>query len=235
MKKLFGYFLSFTLMINLAILLIFNIFSLSISKPTLLYYLNNSNYYDKVKIEIDNKIKDYVYEEDLKKDYSQYFSKTIIKNDINKLLNNGNINHIENLKEIVSIYTSDKEIIDSYSSNINNIYIENLFPISTYNYLQNFSFKIDKILIIDILLLISIILTITYLFLLKYEEFYIKNSFMSLSFFLLFIHFFTKLIYYKVNINNIYLSFLLEMNLNIYLIIGLLIISIMLISKKTYN
>lgn len=232
MKNFFGYFLSFILMVFMAILLIFNIFSFSIRKTTTFYYLNHSDYYDKVKIKIENNIKDYVFEEKLRTDYINYFDNAIIKYDIYKLLNNKEINHIDNLKQITSKYTDDNQVIDNYSKNINNIYSNNLFPIKEYNFLYKFYIGIENILFINILLLTIILSTIMCLYLLKYEIFYIKSSFLSLSFLLLFLFIFMKFMLFKISLTNLYLKHILNLNINIYITISILIFLYLLLFKK---
>ena len=235
MKKVFGYILSFNLMIFIALLIMFNIFELSIKKSSTFNYLNKSKYYEVVKDRLNNELNNYVFEENLRNDCLNYFNNDLIRYDLYKELHNNTIDHKENIKSIVLNYTKEKDIIESYSNKINDIYNNSLFPIREYNILYRLYFGFEKILLVDIFLIILIFSSLMVLYLLNYSKEYIRISFLSIGTFFIITYIFSRFIFIRFSFLDIYFKHILSLNINIYLLIGLVIMLIFILKYKKGN
>ena len=145
MKDKISYVLSFAIMIVLFLLIIYVGFEISIRSSIVKHNLESINFYDKAYEKINNEIKNYVVNEDILKDYLDYINKDMIIKDIGILIDRKEIDHKEDFYKIISKYDSNKEICELYSSNINNIYKNNLFPSREFGIISIFKLRQDFI------------------------------------------------------------------------------------------
>ena len=235
MKRFISNILSFILMSLVIVFILFNILEFSIKKNTTIRYFNNSNYYNDVYICISNKLKDYILIDELSNDIVNILNINTIKKDIIDLFNNREINHDEDIKNIIMNYTEEVEIVDNYLVNINNIYKNNLFLINEFNMIYKLYLGIYYILFIDIIL-ITLICSITVILYLINNNFnYHKISILSVSIFLILIFIIIKLIfskfYYINNYYTYYIKHILNINLYMYVFISLILIVIFTINS----
>ena len=238
MKKIISYLLSFILFVLMLFIIVFNVLEFSISKEKTISYISNSNYLQKASLNIQNRLNEFIINEDLANNYIKYLNKDLMKKDIIRLINNEEINHNENLFELIKTYTDDKEIINSYTKQVSNIYKNNLFPIYEYKIINNYSFSIDKITLINAIIISIILILFTTLYLINKDFNYHKISLLSLSLLLILGSIFMKIIFHNFGyVNNYYTDYflsILNINIIIDIVIGL-VISIILIIKDKNN
>lgn len=150
MKKVINNIISFGVMCFLSFIIVFVSYQFNIRRSIILRRLENIDYYEKTYQNINTKIENFIINDEIKKDYKTFISKEIISNDIKRIVSgmygkNVNISRYDDFYNIIKKYSSDKDICSAYSKNINNIYVNNLFPKAEMNiitklYLGNESF-----------------------------------------------------------------------------------------------
>ncbi len=162
MKKIINYIITFIIMILLIILTIFTIYQKEISTNKFIKNLNKINYYQKSYSNILKEIDEYIINIDLKNDIINYYTQDKAKQDTIDIINNKNIDHYDNLKEIISKHTKDDNIINEYTNQINTKIINNLFMNEEYNYLTKTRLNTnDTLFIIFVIIIIITILLFT--------------------------------------------------------------------------
>ena len=235
MKKIFSNLVAFLLMGLLIIIIIFNVFEISIKKTN--NYLNKSNYLDMVYENIEDKISEYVYNDELLDDYISFFNKKLIKEDINNLINNKEINHNNSLNMIINKYTDNQDIINTYTSNIQNIYINNIFPTKEYKIISNYVYTLEDIILINFIIISIIIVIFTILYFLNNNFYYHIVSVNAISYLLIILSIIIKILFNKFNyINEYYTSyFKYIINFNAYTYLGtaifIIVITVLLIKR----
>lgn len=119
--------ISFITILILTLLSIFLIYQKEIRKSNLLKSLEEINYYSKAHQNITNKIDEYLINTDLKEEYLNYYNIDLLKKDIKNKINNQEISHYNELRNIASKYTNDNIIIYKYASLVEEIINNNLF------------------------------------------------------------------------------------------------------------
>lgn len=184
MKKIINYIITFIIMILLIILTTFIIYQKEISTNKFIKNLNKINYYQKSYSNILKEIDEYIINIDLKNDIINYYTQDKAKQDTINIINNKNIDHYDNLKEIISKHTKDDNIINEYANQINTKIINNLFMNDEYNYLTKTRLNTnDTLFIIFIIIIIITILLFTNYIITKKID--IQTPIFSLGLFLL--------------------------------------------------
>lgn len=231
MKSSISHILSFITMISLFFLILFIAFEISVNKGIIKYNLNRIDYYNKATDNIKIKVKEYVVNDDVLNKYLEYINKDLIKEDVDKLLNDKKVDHYLDFYKLIEEFDDNPDIDDLYAKNINSIYQKNIFPTKEYNLILKYKQKLDFVPILIMLLSISISLSV----LLKYM--YKKKTYLDISFLGVFI-LLSLLFFIRIYLNKFtygttyYTSFIkgiIDTNMVIYaIIIGLFIIYLVL-------
>ena len=234
MKSSISHVFAFILMITIFFFIAFISLEISISNKVLLFNLDRTNYYEYAYGSINKNIKEYVVNDDLLKDYNNYITKDMIKKDVAKLINGEEVNHYLEFYDIVEKYDDNPDIDDLYAKNINKIYNNNIFPSKEFSYVNKIKSKLDIIPIT--LIFIAVIVTLSVV--LKYmndKKKYINISIIG-SFILLAIPFIFRLFIRRILYGNVYytafIKSIIDTNLVMYLILGLIIIIGLIIKEK---
>ena len=234
MKSSISHAFAFILMITIFLFVAFISFEVSIRNKVILYNLDRINYYDKAYDNINKNIKEYVVNDNLLNDYKNYITKEMIKKDVSKLVNGEKVDHYLEVYNIVEKYDDNPDIDDLYAKNINKIYNNNIFPSKEFSYINKIKTKLDIIPIA--LIFIAIIVTLSVV--LKYmndKKKYINISIIG-SFILLAIPFifrlFIRRIYYGNSYYTSFIKSIIDTNLVMYALIGIIIIIGLIINGK---
>lgn len=165
MKKIINHTISFIIMTLLIILTIFTIYQKEITTNKLIKNLNKINYYQKAYSNILKEFEEYIINTELKEDIINYYTQEQTKTDIIDIINGKEINHYENLKTIIEKHTNDNNIIEEYTTQINNKIINNLFMTKEYKILTKTRLNTNDTLFINfiIIIIITILLFINYI------------------------------------------------------------------------
>lgn len=165
MKKIINHTISFIIMTLLIILTIFTIYQKEITTTKLTKNLNKINYYQKAYSNILKEIEEYIINTELKEDIINYYTQEQTKTDIINIINGKEINHYENLKTIIEKHTKDNNIIEEYTTQINNKIINNLFMTKEYKILTKTRLNTNDTIFINfiIIIIITILLFINYI------------------------------------------------------------------------
>lgn len=232
MKTSISHLLNFILMIILYFTILFSVYEVSISKKNIIKLLNDNYYnnsYNNIMSEIDN----YIVNNEVLELYNKYLSKEMVKEDINIIINNiyqknNQLSKYNDFYKIINSYTDDTEICDIYATNINNIYLKNIFPISELTlinktYIGNTSSLFISIILSSIVVILSVIL-----FLINKNFKYYKISLLSVSMLLLIPKMLVSTLFSNFQYTNQYFTHLLlkiiNSIVNILSIIGLITI-----------
>lgn len=165
MKKIINHIITFIIMLLLIILSIFIVYQKEISINKISKDLDKINYYQKSYSNILKEIDEYIINIELKEDIINYYTQDKAKIDIINIINGKEINHYDNLKEIVKKHSNEDNIINDYTTQINKKIINNLFMNEEYKLLSKTRLNLnDTIFIIFIIIiLITILLFINYI------------------------------------------------------------------------
>lgn len=239
MKKIISYILSFIIYISSLLILCILVFNNELSIKQTQNILDKTNYYEKAIKNINKKINIIVIEENLSKEYNNYFNKTMIKKDINELLLNKQtqISHYEELYKIIDKYDISKETKDKYTKKIDEIYQKNIFPIKEYKIINKLYLNNTQSLYLSIILVLIIFFISTILLLINKNIYYHKISILALSISLILpkilltlFNIFKNFVYSNTYFTNYFLKILYNIENKLF-IIGLLIMIIILINK----
>ena len=234
MKDKISYVLSFAIMVVLFLLILYVGFELSIRSSLVKHNLESINYYDKAFDNIKEEISNYIVNEDILKDYLDFINKDMIKNDINDLINKKEIDHKDDFYKIINKYDSSKEICELYSSNINDIYKNNLFPSREFGIISIFKLRQDFIpfLIIFIVLLTTMCVILKAI---NNKRLFIDVSLMGTSimiFMLLIVRHYLKGLYYTNDYFTLFIKKIIDSNVIIDILLLLLIILAIIVVRK---
>jgi len=161
MSKIVSYLISFIVMILLFLVIIYVGFELSIRSTVVKMNLDGSNYYELAEKGIKDRIKDYVVNEDILKDYLNIINQDMIKKDIDLVISKKDFDHYDEFYDVIKKYDDSKEVCELYAKNINKIYRSNIFPVMEFSILNSLKLQTDFIpflLIFIVLLSTSIVI-----------------------------------------------------------------------------
>lgn len=181
MKKIISNIISFVVMCLIVFIIAFISFEVSIRQKNIFKILDKYNYYEKSYQSFMNKISDYIINDEIKTDYLSYISKDFFSKDVRKAVHGSynkkiSLSRYDDFYKIIKKHTNDKTICKTYASNIDNIYINNLFPIKEMQFINNFYVETNDVLFITICLS-SVALGLIFLIFLLNRNF---NYFISL-------------------------------------------------------
>jgi len=134
MKNSISHFLAFILMIIFTITIFFVAGEKELRVSVITSKLESTNYYHKIYGVILSKMDDYIINTEVMQLYKDYLTVEMIKNDINKQINNIffnkpiEISRYDDFYKIINNYSKDSTISKKYAEGIDEIYINNLFP-----------------------------------------------------------------------------------------------------------
>ena len=238
MKTSISHIISFICMILISILTIFIVFEISIRDNILIKKLDNSYYYKDAYDNIIYNIDKSIVNEEIKEDYKKIISEELVMNDVKKIITTRNdVSHYSNFYDIISKYSSDTEICDKYATLVNNIYSKSIFPTREYKLIKKLYIR-TKNCISYILVLISIIM------MLELGLYIINNNFKFNLITLISSSILNMIPFIFINILGIFRYFfytnsyftnslvgIVNFNINILFILGLVVLVMLLIFK----
>jgi len=105
------------------------------------------NYYNRVYDNLIEKLNDFIILEDVQELYKEYLNIDSIKEDITKITKgiyddmDYKISRYDDFYKIIYEYSQDEEVSKKYASEINNIYINNLFPTAPFKLINKLYLK----------------------------------------------------------------------------------------------
>ncbi len=242
MKNSISHVLSFTLMILLILISTFVCIKLSFGEKRVIKNLEKSEYYEKSYSNIINEIDNYIINDEVNTSYKEYITKDLVKEDINTIITNfylkkeSKINRYDDFYNIISKYTKDSEIANIYSKDINDIYVNNLFPVSEFNLLNKLYFgSLDLLFGLIVSILILLFISVALLFINKSFKYH-RYALSGYSIFIILVNILIKIIFRNFLYTNEYFTkFLVSLVSHIFsyqLIIAIILIIIIFITKN---
>lgn len=238
MKKITKSIITMITMILFTILITFTIYEIQIKPNKIQKDMAKINYYQKAYSNILKEMDEYIINIDLKEDILKYYTIEQAKEDINKILNHETITNYDKITEIVKRHTSEDEIIESYSKEINNKITNNLFMIDEYNLLNKTNLKTNDTIFIIFIIIIVIVINFFLNYILTKDISFIITSILSSSFMIMI----PKLFLFLTNIlkdfmyTNTYFSelllYIINQSVNLLFAIGLFISILIIYLKK---
>lgn len=176
MKNSISHLLAFILMIILSVTIFFVLGEKELRASVITDKLENDNYYYKIYGTILSKIDDYVVNTEVMELYKDYLSVAMIKDDINKSINNAydennlKVSRYNDFYKIINNYSKDSTISKKYAEGIDKIYSNNLFPTRELTLIHKFYVPSTEVLFI---LVVSLLICLGLWFIL----FLINNNF----------------------------------------------------------
>lgn len=239
MKKTLSYILSFIIYLSSLLIVSILIFNNELSIKQTKNILDKTNYYENALTNINKKIDTIVIDENLSKEYNNYFNKSMIIKDINTLLKDKEteISHYDKLYKIIEKYDISKESKDKYTKKIDEIYQKNIFPIKEYRIINKLYLNNNQSLYLSIILVLITFFTSIVLLLINKNIYYHKISMLALSITLIMpkvlltlFNIFKNFVYSNTYFTNYFLKILYNIENKLF-IIGLLIILLILLNK----
>lgn len=134
MKNSISHLLAFILMIILSVTIFFVLGEKELRASVITDKLEKDNYYYKIYGTILSRIDDFIVNTEVMELYKNYLSVDMIKNDINKSINNAyseknlKVSRYNDFYKIINNYSKDSTISKKYAEGIDKIYSNNLFP-----------------------------------------------------------------------------------------------------------
>ena len=144
MKSSVSHVLSFITTLLFTLLIAFIFIEFNLRHSILINKLNSINYYNSAYNTIVSKVDNFIVNEEIKEKYKDFITKDIIKKDVNSIISKTdyNISHYDDFYKIINEYSSDVDICEKYSKEIDSIYTNNIFPINEYKLINKFYAKI---------------------------------------------------------------------------------------------
>lgn len=238
MKKITKSIFTMITMILLTTIIIFTTYEIQIKPNKIQKDIEKINYYQKAYSNILKELDEYIINVNLKEDILKYYTQEQATEDINKILKQETINHYDKIEEIVKRHTSEEEIIENNSQEINNKIINNLFMIDEYKLLSKTNLTTNDTIFIIFIITILIVIIFFINYIITKDISFIITSILSSSFMIMipkififitnilkdFMYgntYFSELILYKIN-----------QTLNLLFAIGLFISILIIYLKK---
>ena len=238
MKSSISHIISFLSMILISALLIFIVFEINIRDSIIIKKLNSINYYESAYKNIIFNIDKNIVNEEIKKEYKDLITVTLIKDDIKKIIERDiSVSHYNTFYTIINRYSSDNEICDKYATSVDTSYINNIFPTREYKLIKKVYMN-TKTLLVYIFTFISMIMILELAIYIINKNFkYNKISIISSSLLIMCPFIFMKILgifkdfFYTNDYYTEFLNTMINSGINTLFIMGLIVIIIFLIKE----
>lgn len=238
MRTSISHFISFITMVVISVFICFIFIEISFRDRIIIRNLDSINYYQDAYDNIILKIEQNIINEDIKEDYKDYITLEIIKKDIKSIINRQyKVSHYNDFYNIISKYTTDTDISKKYAIMVDDIYANNIFPISEYKIINRVYIKTRNCLIYSLVFLSIIMILELALYIINNNLKYNKITILSSSILLIFPFIFLNIsqtFRHFVYTNSYYTNFFVKIINNIVnslFIIGLIIVLVIFVLK----
>ena len=180
MKSSISNLISFVIMCIITLVLLFLSFESHLTRKYINNTLDKQDFYKEAYGNIINKIDDFIVNDDVRKSYEEYITLDMVKNDVKSTLNNiylkkEQLSKYDEFYNIIGKYSNDEAIKKVYATNINDIYLNNLFPKTEFSLIYKLYISLDTTIFISIsTMIVAIALSLALYFINRNLKFFIS-------------------------------------------------------------